>query len=172
MEGVEIEVGGQIASNTGIAIPEGGIFSTYTTLLRGIVLLVAWTGQTTIRIGFVVLVRLAGYALFSIEVRILIRTRSTGTEVKVIYLAERTRKTQFFAEIEVLRKEAGHAYLTIPEVAVLAFTCLTFLVVGLSQWASFAILAFRVEVGGRHTSCTLIAIEIWQVSRAVHTLLR
>lgn len=135
-------------------------------------MLVARTGETTVGSGLVVLVRLAGYALFSVEVRILIGTRSTGTEFEIVYLSKGTREAQFFVEIEVLRKEAGHAYPIVPEVVVLTLACLSLLVVSLTQWAGLTVLALRIEVGGRHTSGTLLAVEVGQIGGAVHTFFR
>lgn len=135
-------------------------------------MLVARTGETTVRSGLVVLVLLAGNAFFAVEIRILLRARSTCLEFEIVYLAKGTREAQFFVEIEVLGEEAGHAYPIVPEVVVLALAGLVFVVISLSQWTGLAILALGVKVGRGYTSSALLAVEEGQIGRTVHTFLR
>jgi uncharacterized membrane protein YraQ (UPF0718 family) len=171
LQAIQIEIFGQVASNTLISIPKGRLLATATSPCLLIVLFIAGARNTTVGPTVVVLVALTRNTLLAVIVGIIFRTSSALLDLKVIYLANRTRETLFPVEIEVVGQEARHTDLAVPEIVILTFTGQISLIVGLPQGTSLTGATLDIEISGSHTSCAFCAVEVGVVNWAIDALL-
>ena len=171
LEGVQVEVLGQVAGDAGVAVPEGRLVRADAGPRLGVVDSVGWAVDAGIGLGVVVLVGLAGHALFAIVERVGAGAAGAGSGLEVVDLALGAGEAEFLDEVEVVGHEAGDAGVVVPEVVVLALAGVLGVAEGLSKWAGLAVVGGGVVEGRSGAGGAGISVEEGSSCGAILALL-